>query len=104
MLQPDTRLKAALVDARASQALLNELHQQILTTHDPARLSQLLGKYLALGASRINPPPAPLPSAVETQTPWLQRLPPTENRRFTMIASALKAAHDVAMNSIQNYK
>ena len=105
LIQPDSRLKAALMDDNSARSLLFELHQQILNTRDSKLLSVLLGKYLATAAGRVASP-VPLRSAVMTEFPRFQPQSgsQTETRKFTTISNVCKTAHDVAMNCITNVR
>jgi hypothetical protein len=107
MLAADPRLKAALTDGTTSIPLLNELHQQILTTRDVNLLPVLLGKYLAIAASRGS---TPLRSADGLQFSAfsafsalrLQEATQMETRKAQTISNAAKAAQDILNNSINN--
>jgi hypothetical protein len=61
MLLLDVSLKAALRDDTAARSYLCDLHQQILNTRNTTLLETLLGKYVAVAASRG----VPLRSATE---------------------------------------
>ncbi|HEY7185050.1 MAG TPA: hypothetical protein VH436_00815 [Vicinamibacterales bacterium] len=106
----DPRIPSAITSDASALGLMNQLHQQIISSPDANTLGSLLGTYTAVAAIRAarRSSPPPLPSAVTSTMPttWgaTPIQPQRESRIYVMVSNILKAVHEQANNTITNVK